>query len=142
VLRFANNCRVSSPDRVGGEISCDELKESEILLLKACQQETFSDEYRALLQQKSLPTHSKLTVLNPQLDEDGLMRSNSRLVNAEILPYEARYPIILPRKHHITQLIVKLEHEQGAHVCGTNQILSSLSNKYWIMSAREAIREW
>jgi len=37
---------------------------------------------------------------------------------------------------------VKSEHEQGAHVCGTNHILSELSKKYWIVGAREAIREW
>ena len=99
------------------------------LLLKACQQEAFSDEYRALMQQRPLQTNSKLLVLNPQLDEDGIIRSNSRLANPKMLPYDARYPTILPRKHIITQLIIKQEHEQGAHVCGTNHILSELSKR-------------
>ena len=142
VWRFANNCRLSKQDRKNGELHRDEIQESQTLLLKACQQETFGDEYRALIHQKPLPAQSKLLVLNPQLDEDGVIRSNSRLVNADMLAYEARYPIILPRKHSITQLIVKHEHELGAHVCGTNQILSELSKKYWIVAAREAVREW
>lgn len=63
-------------------------------------------------------------------------------MNAEILPFETQYPIILPRRHSVTKLIVKSEHEQGAHVCGTYHILSELSKKYWIFGAREAIREW
>ena len=142
VLRFISNCRLEKQERSHGELQCEEIKDSEILLIKACQQEAFTEEYRALLQKKVLPASSKLLVLNPQLDEDGLMRSNSRLVNAEVLPYDARYPIILPRRHGVTRLIVKCEHKKGAHICGTNHVLSELSKRYWILSAREAIREW
>jgi len=94
------------------------------------------------MKQKPLPASGKLLALNPCLDSNGIMRSNSRLVNAEILPFETRYPIILPRRHSVTKLIVKSEHEQGAHVCGTNYILSELSKKYWIIGDREAIRQW
>ena len=53
-----------------------------------------------------------------------------------------RYPIILPRKSWITKLIVKYHHELGNHIAGTNQTLSSLSTKFWIVAAREAIIEW
>jgi hypothetical protein len=84
VLRFINNCQSLKQNRIQGELHREEIQESEILLLKACQQEAFSDEYRALMQQSPLQTNSKLLVLNPQLDEDGIIRSNSRLVNVEI----------------------------------------------------------
>ena len=30
----------------------------------------------------------------------------------------------------------------GNHIAGTNQTLSSLSTKFWIVAAREAIIEW
>ena len=142
VLRFINNSQLTGENRKQGELSADEIQESELLIIRICQQEGFPEEYRALMLQKPLPTHSKILGLNPQLDEDCLMRSNSRSVNSDILPYDARYPIILPRKHDVTKLIVKHEHEQGAHVSGTNHTLSSLSNRYWIISAREAVREW
>ena len=52
-----------------------------------------------------------------------------------------RYPIILPRKNRVTKLIVKHHHELGNHVTGTNQILASLSTRFWIIAAREAILE-
>ena len=52
------------------------------------------------------------------------------------------YPIILPQKNWVTKLIIKHHHELGNHVTGTNQILASLSTRFWIIAAREAILEW
>ena len=69
------------------------------------------------------------------------MRSNSRIVNAEFLSIDTRYPIILPRTSWVTKLIVKQYHVDGYHSTGTNHTLAALSSKYWIISAREVIRE-
>ena len=60
---------------------------------------------------------------------------------AEFLPYDVRYPIILPRKK-VTKLIVKHHHELGNHNAGTNQTLSSLSTRFWIIAARQEVVEW
>lgn len=51
------------------------------------------------------------------------------------------YSIILPRSHWVTTLIIKQAHEQTQHA-GTNQVLAQLSVQCWIISAREAIKEW
>ena len=69
------------------------------------------------------------------------MRSDSRLQFAKFLPYDARFPVLLPRKHWVTTLIVKQCHEKTKHG-GTNATLVELSKKYFVISAREAIREW
>jgi len=96
ILRCTNNnCQLLAQGRSTEELNVSEVQEAEILILKACQQEVFHDEYQALIHQKSLPTHSKLRMLNPVLDECGLMRSNSRIVNADMLPFNTRYPVIL-----------------------------------------------
>ena len=52
--------------------------------------------------------------LNPQLKE-GLLRVGGRLVNA---PFgnERKHPIILPYKHHVTDLIIKQCHENLGHM--------------------------
>ena len=70
------------------------------------------------------------------------MRSDGRLKYAEFLPYDVRYPIILPHKNWVTNLIAKHYHEMGNHNAGVNQTLSLLSSKYWIIAAREEIIEW
>ena len=53
-----------------------------------------------------------------------------------------RCPIILPQKNWVAKLIIKHYHELGNHIADTNQILVSLSTKFWIITAREAILEW
>ena len=68
------------------------------------------------------------------MDEYGNMRCNSRIVNAEFLPIETRYP-------WVTKLIIKQCHEDGHHSTGTVHTLAVLSARYWIISAREVIRE-
>ena len=70
------------------------------------------------------------------------MRSESQLQYADFLPYDVRYPIILPRRNWVTKLIKYGYHEMGHHNAGTNQTLSALSTKYWIIAAREEIAEW
>ncbi len=69
------------------------------------------------------------------------MRSDSRLKYSEFLPYDTQYPVLLPRKSPVTELIVKDAHEKNNH-SRTNQTLSDLSVKYWIVAAREQIRDW
>lgn len=95
-----------------------------------------------LVHGKALSSRSRLLGLQPKLDTDGIMRSDSRLKNAKFLSYDVRYPVILPRKSWVTKLIVKEFHEKGHHATGTNQTLSALSARFWIVSAREVIREW
>ena len=70
------------------------------------------------------------------------MRSDGRLKHAKFLPYDVRYPVLLPRKSWVTKLIVKEYHERGNHATGTNQTLAALSTRYWILSGREEICEW
>ena len=75
------------------------------------------------------------------MDGYGIMRCNSRIVNAKFLPIETRYPIILAQTSWITKLIIKKYHEDGHHSTATNHTLAVSSAKYWIISARELIRE-
>ena len=75
------------------------------------------------------------------LDEDGVLRCDETLRYAECLPWETRYPITLSRHHWVRTLIIKEVHEQNQHA-GTNHALAQLSAQGWIISAREAIKEW
>ena len=77
-----------------------------------------------------------------QLDEDGIIRCDGRLRYTEFLPFDVRFPLILPRGHWVTKLIVKQHDELGNHAAGTNRTLANLSARYWMVSAREEIREW
>ena len=133
ISRFANNAALPSADRKCGELDVDELDQAEMDIIRSLQSEVFEKEYGALVRGDMISKQSKLLCLNPKLDENGVMRCDGRLTYAEMLPYDVRYPIILPRKAWVTKLIVKYYHELGNHVAGTNQTLCSLSAKYWIL---------
>ena len=123
VRRFVDNCRCHA--RQSGELKPSEIEDTEVQVIKSAQREAFPEEYLALQRQKELPKNSKLLALRPRLDEEGQMRCDSRLKYAEFLSHDARFPIILPRKHQFTKLIVKYFHEEGNHASGTNQTLDS-----------------
>ena len=138
--RFIRNCRIPG-SRAMGELTVDELLDAENAIIRSLQQEHFQDEYRSLGRKKPIEGKSKLLSLNPFLDEDGLMRANSRLKNADYLPFSTRFPVILPRRTWVTKLVVRNYHRADGHVMGTNHTLASLSARFWVMAAREEIRQ-
>ena len=123
VCRFVNNCRLPLDKRNRGELSPEEVSDAEINIIKTAQRDGFSAEFKLLSCGKILKIDSKIIGLQPKIDDDGLMRSDGRLKFAEFLPYDVRYPIILPRKNWVTKLIVKHHHEKGFHVSGTVPII-------------------
>mgnify|MGYP001799911070 CR=1 FL=1 len=139
--RFVHKCRSAKENKDAGQLTPEEVTDTELHIIKVSQKMSFSKEYESLQRKMSFPGNSKLTSLVPILDKDGLMRCNGRLKHAEFIPYEARYPIILPRNNHITKLVVKAYHEDTNHSAGRNHLLSLLSSKFWVMSGREVIRE-
>ena len=142
INRFVDNSRKQKENRTSRELLSDELKRAEVQIIHHTQVTEFTDEWKILSRGKTLPSSSKLLGLQPKLDEDGLMRSDGRLKHAEFLPYDIRYPIILPRRNWVTKLIVKEYHERGNHATETNRKLAALSTRYWLLAGREEIREW
>ena len=142
VHRFLLNCRSSKDKRNYGELQAEEIVEAELSIIKQAQQSGFKEEYQRLRSKRPLSQHSSIYQLLPKLDSDGIMRIDGRLKYAEFLSQDMRNPILLPRKKWLTKLIVKQYHDDGEHICGTNHTLASLSARFWIVSAREEIKDW
>jgi hypothetical protein len=71
-------------------------------------------------------------------DELGLLRCRGRLKNADI-PYTVRYPLLIPKKHSLTLLLVRQAHEKVFHN-GVKETLTQLRAKYWIIKGRSLVR--
>ena len=56
-----------------------EILESEGIVIKEAQKESFPEEYRALTFGKPISKSSKIIKLTPRLDEDGIIRCDGRL---------------------------------------------------------------
>ena len=67
---------------------------------------------------------------------DSLIRIGGRLHRAQI--DDARHPIILPKNHHVVNLITKFYHHISSH-SGLEHTLSLIRQKFWIIKARPTI---
>ena len=76
--------------------------------------------------------------LNLQLDTKGLLRCQGRLANAE-LSQAAKYPKLLPKNAHFTQLVIKDVHRRVLH-SGVSQTLATVRQEYWIPHGRAIIK--
>ena len=101
-----------------------------------CTRRKFTEAHRLLKNGKGIVSSSKLLCLQPTIDDYGIMRSNSRIVNAEFLSIETRHPVIPPRTSWFTELIIKQYHEDGHHSTFTNHTLAVLSARHCIISTR------
>ena len=102
-------------------ISPKELTESELRLLKWCQQTIDVDK----LDKKLIPSK----------DEHGLLRAHGRLENIRTLPDEMRNPIILPKSHRLVELLLVHLHGKRAH-CGYKSLIYESRKRFWIVGVR------
>ena len=74
----------NSEKRCGGrELTVDELKEAEVDIIREAQRQALPEDYRLVKAGKHVSLTSSLGKLNSRIDEDGLLRSHSRLEFAE-----------------------------------------------------------
>ena len=85
-------------------------------IINEAQINAFSEEIKALASGKELPRKNSILPCTPMVI-DRLLRSNTRLRNSND---KTKYPIILPKKHPVTGLVVKYHHETEGHELGLN----------------------
>ena len=59
---------------------------------------------------KEVKKYSVLGNLRPVL-VDGVLRVGGRLQKAVVLSWHEKHPMVLPKRHHVSQLIVRYYHE-------------------------------
>ena len=101
-----------------------DLKEAEILWVKEAQNGLIKKEWKIQFQLYE--------------DERGIWRCYGRLGNAD-LPFNARHPILLPRSHYFTELVVLKSHTRVSH-SGVKDTLTEIRSKYWIPGGRSLVR--
>ena len=69
--------------------------------------------------------------------KDGLLRVGGRLRNSS-LAKDSKHPIILPKRHPVTELVIMRCRETEGHM-GTSHVLAKLNKDYWIVKGRSAV---
>jgi len=75
---------------------------------------------------------------NPFIDDDGIMRSSTRLGN--LTNYKTANPVILHISCPIARMIVEDSHVKYLHTVGTNSMFANLFKRYKIMGMGKYIR--
>ena len=81
-----------------------------------------------------------LKELAPFVDEYGLLRVGGRLQRAGF-GYEKTHPLILPKRHDLTRLLVNQYHIKSLH-CGVNHVLAQLRKRFWILGGTATVRHY
>ncbi|KAK3743481.1 hypothetical protein QZH41_013096 [Actinostola sp. cb2023] len=137
-------------------LKVEELKNAEQRIIKAVQREEFGDEIRILgsfrvkredqceeatQEVKEIAKTSSLHRLDPFLDENGMLRVGGRIKQATSIAEEVKHPVVLPRRGHVSQLVVKHCHEKTEHQ-GKGFTLNEIrSSGYWIIGGGGAVTE-
>ena len=72
-------------------------------------------------------------------EEKGILRCKGRFRNSD-LEFNAKYPIIIPKEHRLTELIVQQCHKE-IHHCGVRATLNRLRTKYWVVKGRQMVKK-
>ena len=118
----------------------EELDEAQRFWITAIQRHHFSTEIKLLSTAMELPKSSPLTKPCHFLDHHNLLRVRGRLEHSSLDPV-AKHPYILPRHSALTTLIIRDAHERTLHG-STQDTLSYIRNKYWILGGRAPVRSF
>ena len=106
-------------------VSGEDLQKAEQRIMKAIQHEAFTKEVELLTSakhrherkdraRKGRTRSSSIHRLDPFLDEYAILRVGGRIEQAD-LPYEMNHPVILPKRSHVTELIIRHFHQRTRH---------------------------
>ena len=131
----------------------DELNQAEMIIIRTVQNECFAQEIRSTgtksspqdaedrahaRQRKTALKKSDLRSLDPFLDDQGILRVGGRLRRSS-LNFPEKHPIILPKRHHLSHLLVRHQHEKVHHQGRQITHGSVRAAGYWIVGGHGVV---
>ncbi|XP_058827890.1 uncharacterized protein LOC131687819 [Topomyia yanbarensis] len=146
VNRFISNTR-TEPRESGGFTQQEFAKAERCLRLQA-QAVVFINEVDILNKTRGVPQdrHASVTKSSsiykswPFMDEQGVIRKRGRISSVSWIPYEAKYPTILPRQNRITFLLADWFHRRFNHA-NRETIVNEMRQRFEIPKLRSLIAE-
>ncbi|XP_055600813.1 uncharacterized protein LOC129749764 [Uranotaenia lowii] len=142
-LRYIYNLQRTAKDQpiLVGLLTREDLLKGEQYLFRLAQGSAYAEEIELLIDQKShgwkscIPRKSPLFKLCAFLDENRVLRIRGRISLCEFAQPDTKNPIILPRNHHITRLIVSNIHSAYHHQ-NHETIINEIRQRYYIPGLR------
>ncbi|XP_062715911.1 uncharacterized protein LOC134291768 [Aedes albopictus] len=136
------------PTNVSSFLTRDELQRAEITILLQAQFDVFADEIIMMQNNQTLPLDqrrrlektSPLYKLSPFLDNRGVIRMESRIASFSDAPFDFKFPIVLPKNHYVSQLIVDDYHRRYNH-CNGETTVNEMRQRFHLSEMRAAFRK-
>ena len=119
-------------------LTTEDLERSTSAIVKLMQNEVYQEEIGDLMKRGNVKSSSGIVRLRTVL-VNGVLRAGGRISEAPIA-LEAKFPMIVPPKHHVTRLLIQAFHQKLAHA-GQDHILAKLREQVWIPKGRSAVRK-
>ena len=136
------------------KVTLPEFQEAEKTIIRCLQYEHFHAELQILCdlnvtdgetnrvqarkRNQELRKTSSLYKLDPFVDQDGLIRVGGRIRRADV-PVDVKYPVIIPRKGHLTELLIKHHHQKVNHM-GRGMTHNELRQSgYWLINGSSGV---
>lgn len=137
-LRFIHHTH-SRTKPITNELSVEELRKSEVVLIKLSQQRSFNAEISDLKKNGQVNRKSKLLSLVPFLGENDLVNVGGRLQKSSLTEGQ-KHPLVLSSSCNLTKLIFKHYHESHLHA-GPQALLSAVRQKFWPVGGKNLARQ-
>ena len=120
-----------------GKISNVEKHDAFLLHVKLTQESMFKDEFKALSNGEDLKS-SRIAMLRPFLDSNGIIRVGGRLQNAQGVNFDSINPVLLPACD-LSKLVLQEIHETNLH-CTAKTVMGLAKEKAWIINLNRLVR--
>ncbi|XP_038113576.1 uncharacterized protein LOC119767876 [Culex quinquefasciatus] len=129
------------------DLTREELQKAEQSLWRLAQSEEYPDEVATLNQNQRVPADqreslersSNIVKLCPMLDDAGVLRVSGRIQAAECVGYETKHPVILPRDHPVTTLLLEYYHRRFQH-SNNETVVNEIRQNFSIPKLRVLVR--
>ena len=113
-----------------GALHLTEIKEAEKLWLQ----------YEHSFIKNNADFKKKKTSLRLFEDQDGLLRSRTRISGVESIQFKRRQPILLRKNSYFTELIILQAHQEVCHL-GVESTLNHIRASYWLIRGRQTVKK-
>ncbi len=120
---------------IARKVTVADLQNAEEAIIRYIQHKEYTSEIQRLQTGRTIYKSSRLRILDPVLTPNAIVACGTRTKQAR----NFTAPIILPRKHYASALIVKHYHEISGHA-GREHTIAEVRQRFWIPGIRTLAR--
>ncbi len=135
---MARLIRRAKRDKSSSHSTVAEREDAKCIIIKDLQRNTYPEDIKLLSKGAQLSPSSRLYHLDAFLDQEGVLKVGERLCDTSLLS-PVKHPVIIPKDHHITKMIISQCHENIKHQGKGLTINEIRSQGYWIPGMNRAV---